>query len=274
MTGSSGFLGSNIVKKLSSKYVIIKDSVNDKRVNLQNREQVLKFERADILIHLGAKIPYQKSEEPSYYFDNNVVGTLNILEYCVRKKVKKLIYVSTYVYGYPKYCPIDEKHKVTPHTPYTESKYICERLCKSYSDHYDLDLVILRPFNIFGKSRKTGFLIPNLIRALNTRNKVTITNKTSKRDYLYVDDFVNAISTILESEFHYEIFNVGSGVSYSFENVMKMIERITKKKFRANYKQDPKIFIKDIRADISKITNKTGWKPQVTLEEGLKKLLN
>jgi len=271
VTGSLGFIGRKIIEKLSKSRVLT-DSDNSKRIDLRNIKEVLKIDSADVVIHLAGKIP-KKELKWNDYFDNNVSGTLNILEYCIKKKVKKLIYVSSYVYGNPEYCPIDENHPVNPHSAYNESKYLAERLCKFYCDRTELNLTILRPFNIFGESMNEGFLLTNLINAVKTDKKITIVNKNSKRDFLYIDDFVDLILKIKDYNCKFEIFNVGTGVSFSFNDVIKKIEYITSKKLNLNYLEDDKTFIGDIQADISKIKEKLNWKPKIEFEEGLKKIL-
>lgn len=271
VTGSSGFIGKEIIKRLD-KLELITDSNNSERIDLQNREQVMKLDSAEMVIHLGGKTP-QKELKWSEYFDNNVIGTLNVLEYCIQKKVKKMIYVSSYVYGNPKYCPVDENHPINPHNAYTESKYLGERLCEFYCNRSDLNLIILRPFNIFGESMREGFLISNLINSVKTGKKLTIVNKNSKRDFLYVDDFVDLIVKLIDYDFKFEVFNVGAGKSYSFEDIIEKIEKITAQKINADYEENKEIFIDDITSDISKIKNKINWQPKIKFDEGLEKML-
>lgn len=271
VTGASGFIGKKIVKRLD-KSEIITDLDNSERIDLQKREQVMKLDSADSAIHLGGKTP-QNELKWSEYFNNNVIGTLNVLEYCIQKKVKKMIYVSSYVYGNPKYCPVDENHPINPHNAYTESKYLGERLCEFYCKRTDLNLIILRPFNIFGESMKEGFLISNLINSVKTGEKVTITNKNSKRDFLHVDDFADLIVRLRDYDFKFEVFNVGAGKSYSFEDIIEKIERITSHKINIDYKDNKEIFIDDITSDISKIKNKTNWQPKIKFDDGLEKML-
>ena len=271
VTGSSGFIGKKIVKRLD-KLEVITDSNNSERIDLQNKEQVMKLDSADMVIHLGGKTP-QSELKWSEYFDNNVIGTLNVLEYCIKTKVKKMIYVSSYVYGNPKYCPIDENHTINPHNAYTESKYLGERLCEFYCNRSDLNLIILRPFNIFGESMREGFLITNLINSVKTGKKLTIINKNSKRDFLHVDDFVDLIVKLIGYDFKFEVFNVGAGISYSFEDIIKKIERITSQKINVDYEENKEIFIDDITSDISKIKNKIDWQPRIKFDEGLEKML-
>lgn len=271
VTGSFGFIGTQIVKRLH-KLEVVTDSHNSEHIDLQNRGEVMELESADLVIHLGGKTP-QKELGWEEYFKNNVIGTLNVLEYCIQKKIKKMIYVSSYVYGNPKYCPIDENHPVNPHNAYTESKYLGERLCEFYCNRTDLNLIILRPFNIFGGSLRDGFMITNLINSVKTGKKLTITNKDSKRDFLYIDDFVDLILKIKDYDFKFQIFNVGSGVSYSFEDIIKKIEVMASKKIDLEYNENRAIFIDDIRADISKIKNEIRWEPKIKFDEGLCKIL-
>ena len=272
VTGSLGFIGTHIVNRLPNS-VVIKDSSNEKHIDLLNRNEVLNLKPADIVIHAASKLPQSNVNEVAFYLENNINGTLNVLKYCIKNKVKKLICLSTYVYGNPKYSPVDENHPINPHTAYTESKYLCERLCEFYNKNYNLDVIILRPFNVFGKFQRLGFLIPNLINAIQNDKEVTITNKDSKRDFLFIDDFVDLVMSILDSRIKFEIFNVGTGISYSFEEILNKIEKITNDKFKVNYIDDEKIFIKEITADISKIKKQVGWKPKMTLEEGLRTVL-
>lgn len=270
ITGSSGFIGAKVAEKLAQSQIIT-DSDNG-RIDLRIRDQVMRFDSVDTVIHLGGKTP-RDGLNWNHYFDNNVSGTLNILEYCLQKNVKKIIYVSSYVYGKPKNCPIDENHPVNPHNAYTESKYLAERLCQSYCNNSELKATILRPFNIFGQFMHEGFLIPNLINAMKTGNKITITNKKSKRDFLHVDDFVDLIIRIKNHNSKFDIFNVGSGESHSFEEIIEKIEKISSKKLNIDYQDDSRSFIDDVRADISKIKNKIGWQPSIKFDDGLQRIL-
>lgn len=270
VTGHEGVIASNLIKKLTNCEIII-DSINGKRIDLQNNDEVMKIEPVDTVIHLGGKT--EKGLEWKEYFENNIIGTLNILKYCIKKNIKKIIFVSSYVYGNPKYSPIDEQHQISPHNLYTKSKFLAEELCKIYSEKYKLNVIILRPFNIFARSMNKDYLISNLIESINTKKTVTITNRTSKRDFLYIDDFIELILKIKDYDFKYEIFNVGSGISYSFDEVIEIIEKNTSKKLNLEYKNDDQSYIQNITADNSKITKILDWKPELTFEEGLQKLL-
>ena len=268
VTGSRGFIGKQLIKKLKKSEVLI-DCIGSKRIDLKNIEEVMKLNASDVVVHLGGKTT--KGLEWDEYFNNNVLGTLNILEYCITKKIKKMIFVSSYVYGKPKYLPIDEEHPIDPHNAYTKSKYLAEQLCEFYAKNSDLNVIILRPFNIFGKTLPNGFLISNLLRSIETNEKITIVNKDSKRDFLHIDDFVDIVLKIKDCDFKFEVFNVGSGKSYSFNEVVKKIEKISIKKLNLQYEEDKESFIGEITADISKLNNKIKWVSKISFDEGLQK---
>jgi nucleoside-diphosphate-sugar epimerase len=268
VTGSKGFIGKQVVKRLK-KSDVITDSIDSKRIDLKNIEEVMKLDASDVVIHLGGKT--MKGLDWNEYFNNNVLGTLNVLEYCVKKKIKKIIFVSSYVYGNPKYSPINEEHPIDPHNAYTKSKYLAEQLCEFYAKNSDLNVIILRPFNIFGKTLPNGFLISNLLKSIETNEKVTIVNRDSKRDFLYIDDFVDVILKIKDYDFKFEVFNVGSGKSYSFNQVIKEIEKSSLKKLNLQYEQNKENFIGKITADISKLNNKIKWNPKISFDKGLQK---
>ena len=270
VTGSAGFIGSNVIKKLSG-YEVVTNHNDSGRIDLQNIDQVMKLDSVDTVIHLAGKIPWRELSS-NEFSDNNIKCTQNILEYSGKKNVKKIIYVSSYIYGKPKYCPVDEDHPVNPHTAYAESKYLAEKECIDYCKRSNLDLIILRPFNVYGESMRSGFLISNLINAVRSGKKLDIVNKDSKRDFLHVDDFVELILKTIDYNSKLEIFNVGSGLSYSFEDIITKIEKISKNKLDIHYDTD-KNFIEDIVADISKIKSKLHWEPRIKIDDGLRKTL-
>jgi UDP-glucose 4-epimerase len=271
ITGATGFIGKHLVKKIPN-YNIAVDQ-NGKNIDLRIRKEVLKIKRSDIVIHLAGKIPSEKNYSKNIFFEHNFLGTLNILEYCIKKKVKKIIFVSSYVYGNPKKNPISEKHQIKPHNTYTKSKVLSEELCKIYAEKYKIEIIILRPFNIFGNLQKDNSLISNIIKSIKNNSHITIINKNNKRDYLFIDDLIDAIIKLIDYKCKFEIFNIGSGKSYSFENIVQLFEKENKKKIKRKYKISKKNSIPKIQADISKIKKEIKWSPKYTLVEGIKKII-
>ena len=134
ITGSRGFIGSHIQKKLSKTFSIYHKKNN--RMNLLDRKKILNMKKVDFVIHAAAKTPGMNNLQLNDFHENNVLGTLNILDYCVKNDIKKLIYISSFVYGKPQYNPIDEKHPINPHTGYTKSKFLAEELFKIIRSKY------------------------------------------------------------------------------------------------------------------------------------------
>ena len=149
ITGRNGFIGTHLNKFLSTKSFDIINSVKTDEINLCDWKEVKALNKAETIIHLASKnfIP-ESFEIPLEYYNNNIISTLNILEKA-KTDCANVVFFSTYVYGTPKYLPIDEDHVKNPLNPYTQSKLICEELCKAYSRDFGIPVTIFRPFNIF-----------------------------------------------------------------------------------------------------------------------------
>jgi len=271
ITGATGFIGKHLIKKIPN-YNMAVDQ-NGKNIDLRIREEVLKIKKVDIVIHLAGKIPGKENYSKNVFFEHNFLGTLNILEYCVKKKVKKIIFVSSYVYGNPKKNPINEKYEVKPHNTYAKSKVLSEEICKIYAKKYKIEIIILRPFNIFGNLQKDNSLISNIIKSIKNNSSITIINKNNKRDYLFIDDLIDVIIKLIDYKCKFEIFNIGSGKSYSFENIVQLFEKENKIKIKRKYKISKKNNIPKIQADITKIKKEIKWNPKYTLVEGIEKII-
>lgn len=271
ITGASGFIGKNLIKKIPEYHTPIEK--NGKKIDLRNREKVLKIKKVNTVIHLAGKTPYSKKSSNNEIFENNVLGTLNILEYCIARKVEKLIFVSSYIYGNPKSNPINENHVIQPHNTYAKSKYLSEELCKNYAKKFGIKVIILRPFNLFGDLQKKDFLISNIINSIENNKSIKIINKNNKRDYLLIDDFIDVILKMINYDCKFEIFNVGSGKSYSFNQIIELFEIKSGKKIKRENKISKKNNIAKIQADITKISKKIKWYPKHNFEEGVEEIL-
>jgi nucleoside-diphosphate-sugar epimerase len=188
----------------------------------------------DNIINLAALIgiPYSYRAVKSY-IDVNIVGTYNLLQASIRNCVKKIIHTSTSeVYGTAQYIPINEKHPLVAQSPYSASKISADSLVTSFNKSFDLNTLIIRPFNTFGPRQSDRAIIPTIISQFMTENKLVLGNLKPKRDFTYVDDtaqaFVNALK--LKKNFGGRTINLGTGKSYSVLDLVKIISKIFNKK--------------------------------------------
>jgi UDP-glucose 4-epimerase len=275
LTGSKGFVGKHLCRQLIKKGTRVISSIGNDENNLDvtDMNQLQSVDKVQAIIHLAAKTGVMYSiDRPYETYYTNLAGTLNLLEFARLRNIHKFIFVSTYVYGEPKYVPIDEKHPVSPHSPYNKSKLLAEQLCQNYSDDFGIDIVTLRPFYIYGPESKSYSFISSAIRQINENEKVLLSGKHTKRDFLFISDFVNLLEIILD-EFPtgYNLFNVGYGTSHSLREVAEILAKLLNKKITIDYDNEcrPDDVI-NMEADISKVSNAFNWKPMVSIEKGLK----
>jgi UDP-glucose 4-epimerase len=280
VTGGKGFVGSHLCNRLIRKgidIVNIQDNKNQVGMSLDVTQlsQLLAIDDdVGTIIHLAAKTSISKSllaPHETYY--TNLMGTLNLLEFARQKKVLKFIFLSTYVYGEPHYLPIDEKHPIHAHSPYTASKILSEELCQVYSHDFNIDIVTLRPFYIYGPNmRANSFIDCVLKQILNKYGEVKLSREIIKRDFLFIEDFLNLLEAILQKfPQGYNVYNVGYGKSYTLTEVSQILARILNKKIFIQYSNDIRPGdVTDMVADVSKICSEFDWRPSTSLEQGLK----
>jgi nucleoside-diphosphate-sugar epimerase len=275
VTGADGFIGKYLVSALLERgNDVFTHSLIDG--DIFNKNVLERFEGIDHVFHLAAKTFVPESfEEPYEYFQTNVMGTVNILEYC-RKQVCSITFMSTYVYGEPKYFPVDEKHPVIGMTPYHQSKILCESLCNFYSRQFNVKVVVLRPFNVFGKGQSAQFLLPKIVAQILDPEvrEISVMDLKPKRDYIYIDDLINAMLLTINPAKDYSVYNVGSGISKSVEEVILDVQRATGIiKTYTSSNQPRKTEVSDCVADIAAIQKDLGFVPKYTLSSGLKAMI-
>jgi nucleoside-diphosphate-sugar epimerase len=279
LTGGKGFIGNLLRKRLleKGKAVIDKYTTNGSReLDITNLCQLHTIEgNVSAIVHLAAKTSIANSLRcPHDTYFTNLTGTLNVLEFARAKKVDNFLNVSSYVYGQPKYLPIDETHPLSPHSPYNKSKVIAEKLCESYSVDYNMDITTLRPFYIYGPNARPGSLIYSVVEQIRKNGKVYLSGEFTKRDFLFVDDFLRLVEIILENfPEGYNVYNVGHGTSHTIKEVAEKIAQIMDKDIIINYRhnigdtgyQD----VTEMECDITKVTRAFNWKPETCLDKGL-----
>ena len=268
VTGSSGFVGKSLVKWLTNlEYEVATFDQEDGNIAFDK----LTFSGISHVFHLASKVYVPASWDETFdFYQTNVMGTVNVLELC-RANHCSLTYISSYVYGPPHYLPVDEKHPVFPASPYNHSKLVAEDICRYYSQTFDIPVTVMRPVNIYGPGQNLNFLIPTIIRQVYDKDaeKVEVMDLKPKRDYLYVEDFINAlISTINNKVF--DIFNIGSGYSVSVEEIIQIVmlkADISKPYSAKNVDRLNEVW--DVYADISKINRHLKWQPRISFVEGI-----
>jgi nucleoside-diphosphate-sugar epimerase len=273
VTGSSGFIGSHLVRALREKqYEVLCFSSKDG--DIANITALDSFQNIDHVYHLAARTFVPDSWDNVYdYFRVNIMGLVTSLEFC-RKKKCPITVVSTYVYGDPQYLPIDEKHPVVAASPYHESKIVGENICAFYSNAFSIKVTILRVFNVYGEGQNERFLIPKIYSQANDDSikEISVLDLKPRRDFIYIDDVIAALLLSLRAPKPYAVYNVGIGVSASVEEVIQGILRVTgiSKSYRSTNIKRPSE-IPDCVADISLIRTDLGFVPKFTLLDGLAK---
>jgi len=271
VTGSSGFVGSHLVEKLIKLGTdMICLDIRD-GIDITDWNQIKDTEKFDVLIHLAAKSYVPDSYKlPRNFYYTNIIGTLNALELCRIHKAK-MIYTSSYVYGSPQYLPIDEKHPIAVFNPYAQSKIIGEQICNSYNKIFNVSVVILRPFNIYGPGQDSKFLIPSIIKQAKL-GKLLLKDPKPKRDFIYIDDMIEAYIKCIEyNDSSFEIFNIGFGKSYSVKEIAEMIANKFGQEKDINFTSEKrKDEIINTVADITKAKHLLNWTPNISLKKGLK----
>jgi nucleoside-diphosphate-sugar epimerase len=286
LTGSSGFIGSNLVSSINSNYKIFGISnkkQTNKIKNFFHQKKDLNVEDIKIrssfstIVHLAALSDVKYCElNPSICVNVNVLGTKKMLEIC-RKKDSNFIFTSTsHVYGSPKKIPITEDERVKPTNIYATSKIMAENLCESYAKTYGLNIAVLRLFSVYGPNSPQHNVVHSIMNQYMTKQVINLGNLKSKRDFIYIDDVIDAIKIIIKKQKGYEVFNVGCGKSTSIKSICDNISKISKRKPKINLIKNKlrKNDIKEIKCSYSKINKIHNWKPKYDLNLGLQSMYN
>ena len=294
ITGGAGFIGSHIAELLLKKgyRVVIIDNFETGRLDNisklnKSKIQVINadvsdykkiennFKNIDYVFHLAALADIVPSiEQPDKYFKSNVTGTLNILRASKKYNVKKVIYAaSASCYGIVKKFPTSENEIINTEYPYALTKYLGEQLLIHWSKVYKLSTISLRLFNVYGlRSRTTGaygaVFGVFLAQKINKKPLTIVGNGKQTRDFTYVSDVANAFYKAATSKIFHEIFNVGTGKPTSVNFIAKKlggeIVKIPKRPGEPDKSQ----------ADIKKIKKHLKWKPSISIDQGIKIMLD
>ena len=272
MTGASGFVGRHLVRVLRER--------GERVIAYSSIDGDLSQSPPDVtgvrhVFHLAARTFVPDSwNDPRSFYQVNVLGTVNVLEFC-RREGSSLTLLSSYVYGQPRHLPITEDHPLHAFNPYGHSKILAEQAVRFYGEAFQVPVTIVRAFNLYGPGQADHFLIPSIIRqALAAESDaIKVEDADPKRDYIFISDLI-ALLVALHEKGAAGIYNAGSGVSSSVQQVADLAIRIAgvEKRVlsRGRRRQDE---VMDMWADISRARAEVDWSPKITLEEGLRRTM-
>lgn len=312
VTGSAGFIGYHLCRDLllhGNEVIGIDDHSHDYSLAIKEKHtnflkdfdnfefikldivndgfsSILKDRTVDYVVHLAAKdLYYDKHDKIEYspYLETNVIGTSKIFELAKILKAKKFIYSSTHsVYGNTKKGVFTETKLIPkPTSPHGASKLAAEQVLHFMSNYYNLPVVVLRLFSVYGPEMRPHTLIPHIIDRFDSNRPLELyADSEQKRDYIYIDDVVAYIKAVFNKRLKFQTINIASGNSISISDLSYKIAEIMNKSNlevainRSSQKDFSKVVVKYVYADVARAGKVLRYTPKVTLEDGLKQTVD
>lgn len=296
VTGGAGFIGSHIVDAYINQgheVVIIDDLSSGREANLNPKAEFFQLQiqdrkvteifgrfKFDLVNHHAAQMDVRKSvADPVFDASVNVLGTLNLLENCVKHRVRKFIFASTggAVYGEQEAFPADETHPTWPLSPYGITKLTCEKYLFYYQQVYNLPHVILRYANVYGPRQnphgEAGVVAIFIEKLLGGSHPVINGDGKQTRDYVFVEDLVRA--NLMATAFsRTDVFNIGTSKETDVNTIFRLLKELTGSD--SPEQRGPAKKGEQLRSCLtfSKIEKTLGWKPEVELKTGLQRTVH
>lgn len=247
------------------------------KADIENKEalkQIFLKHKFDVVFNLAARAGVRYSmENPEIYMTTNAMGTLYLMDLMRDHQVKKLVLASTSSLYAGQQMPFSETLAVnTPISPYAASKKAAEVMAYSYHFLYGLDVSVVRYFTVYGPAGRPDMSIFRFVRWIKEGKPLELFGDgTQSRDFTYVDDIARG-TIAAAKDIGYEIINLGGGQNpISLQKIISSLETLIGKKANIQNFDFHKADIKETWADISKAERLLGWKPQVSIDEGLKR---
>jgi UDP-glucuronate 4-epimerase len=303
VTGGAGFIGSHLVEKLlaTGHEVSILDDFNDfydpqiKRANVEavaadvpihridlrdnaSVTQLFRQEKFNVIAHLAARAGVRPSiQQPQLYYDTNVSGTLHLLEAARLTGVERFLFASSSsVYGVSNQVPFSESlHLTQTMSPYAATKIAGEFLCSTYSHLYQMRVVALRFFTVYGARQRPDLAIHQFTRRIHSGQPIDqFGDGSTRRDYTYIDDVMQGVLAALKYEGPlFDIFNLGENDTIQLKDLIGALERALGRKAVINQLPEQPGDMPMTCADISKAKKLLGYNPTTPLSVGLPKFV-
>ena len=297
VTGVAGFIGSHLAERLvddghhvigvdcftdyyprpikESNIAILrkKDSFVFYEDDLLRMDLAKLLEGVDVVFHEAAQAGVRASWGSSFriYTENNVRATQRLLEAARQVRLKKFIYASSSsVYGDAESYPTREDMKPMPISPYGVTKLAGEHLCYLYRKNYDIPVLALRYFTVYGPRQRPDMAFNKFISAMLHGDEIVIYGDGKQtRDFTYIDDIVAANQSAMHADVVGEVINVGGGSRITVNDTIRIIEKVTGQKARTRYIEEQKGDVRHTAADITKAAKLLSYKPAYDLEKGI-----
>lgn len=295
VSGGAGFIGSTLVRELikeRANVIVLDNFTSGDLVNIaevrdkitvingdirdNDLSKILIKNNIDYIFNLAA-FPFipECYDKPLEFFDVDARGVLNIMLAAKEAGVKRILQYSTSeVYGTAKYVPMDENHPTLPCSTYAVSKLAADRLCFTLHHEQNIPVIILRQFNVYGPRITQPYVIAEIIKQLSKGNKLKLGNINARRDLTYVSDAVNGAIELMKCDSAVgDVVNIGSGKDYSIKELAEMAGHLMGYKstdIEVVQKRLRPLDVERLQADYSKMNRLTGWKPAISIQEGLK----
>lgn len=292
ITGVNGFIGQHLTNKLIERGHNVLGIGRDKTCKIHNLKNYYKgtvldkkllesvIKNAEAVVHLAAITSHKEIvDKKSKALEINLFGCKKVLDvFSKSKTTKKFLYASTgKVYGKVISLPITESHPTNPLNILGKSKLEVEKLINSYNDNKK-EFIIFRIFNVYGSLQNENFLIPTIFKHLsNGKKEIVLGDIEVKRDYVYIDDLVNAFVLAIEGKgsLGVSIYNICTGMGSSASKIVNLINKIkgTKVKIKVNPSLIRVDEMKEEYGSFELAKRQLGWEPKINIEEGLRRLI-
>ena len=306
VTGGAGFIGSHLVDRLLSEgdwRVTIVDDFNDfydpsiKRDNIRAHTQNPNFkiveadirepaslehffsETFDCIVHLAARAGVRPSlSQPRLYAETNINGTLNLLEFARNRGARQFIFgSSSSVYGENKKVPFGEDDPIfNPISPYAATKAAGELICHTYSHLYDMRIICLRFFTVYGARQRPDLAIHKFAKLMSAGKAIPVFGDgLTRRDYTYIDDIIAGVRAAIDyDQSDYEIINLGESRTVELRELISMLEDALDLHAQIDWQSAQPGDVPQTFANIDKARQLLGYNPQTQIEEGIRKFVD